>query len=86
MQNNPLNRIDPDGKLDWESVKGLKNVWKAQLGDNVETLAKDANIPLEKAQEVVSNHPYITEGTYVTTGNVELEKSVTVYDSDGDKK
>ncbi len=82
--NNPVMLLDQDGRDMWKPVYGLKNVWKAELGDNAETLARDANISLEEAQKVISRHPYITEGTYVNIGKIELDKTVVVIDLDGD--
>jgi hypothetical protein len=61
----------PDGK--WLPEKGLKNIWKAEPGDNAETLAKDAGISLEEVKKIISNHPYITGGTYVATGPIGME-------------
>jgi len=70
VQGNPLSRIDPDGMLDWEPVKGLKNVWKAQIGDNEKSLAEDAGISVEEAEKATAQHPYITEGTAVAIGEI----------------
>jgi len=65
VQNNPLNRIDPDGKLDWEPVKGQPGKWKAQPGDSAWSLSKDANISPEKANQIVESQlgpNYVKDG------------------------
>ena len=55
-QNNPMNRIDPTGALDWEP-EGNGN-WKAQKGDNAWTLHKDAGISYSDAKAKMKEQGY----------------------------
>ena len=79
VQNNPLNRIDPDGKLDWEPVKGQPGKWIAQPGDSAWTLSKDANISPEKANQIVESQlgpNYVKDGKVYS--NVEVGDVVVI--------
>ena len=73
---NPVMLTDREGMAgemyDWQPVKGLKNVWKAEKNDNYKTLARDAGISIEKAKELFKDIPEIYEGYYVATGEMEL--------------
>jgi len=54
---NPVMLADPTGMAgemyDWQPVKRLKNVWKAEKGDSAATLAKDANVSYEVANKAI---------------------------------
>jgi len=77
---NPVRFVDPTGmegeQSDWKPVQGLRNVWKAEAGDNVETLARDAGISTEAARKVFDSHGLnydnVEEGYYVLTCRIAL--------------
>lgn len=73
MMNNPIGYIDPDGRsADW--INNGDGTWTAEKGDSAWTLAEDANISFEKAQEILANtpkdNPQGNMGTYEDTDGV----------------
>jgi len=52
-QNNPMNRIDPTGALDWIPPTDGSGNWTAEPGDGYWKLFQQAGIPLEDAKNAV---------------------------------
>lgn len=52
-QNNPLNRIDPTGALDWIPPSDGSGNWTTEAGDSPGSLARDANITQAEAESAV---------------------------------
>jgi hypothetical protein len=77
--NNPINAIDPDGRNgDWIDQGG--GIWKAEKGDSAASLAKDANIPAARANEIVVGElgPNYVGADGGVKSNVKVGNTVTV--------
>ena len=79
VQNNPINRIDPSGALDWEPDS--KGNLIAEKGDNAYTLSTYLNISRDEAQQMIDNQnvktsitipliPEVQEGEQIKLDNV----------------
>ena len=72
VQNNPLLRIDPNGKLDWKP--GLDETgsptYTAETGDNANTLADQYNISISQANQIIGNTPVVPGQTVINGDKV----------------
>ncbi|MEM9932637.1 MAG: RHS repeat-associated core domain-containing protein, partial [Bacteroidota bacterium] len=76
---NPIRFIDPDGRSPWKPIGNGQ--WQAEDGDSAHSLARDANISLAEADQIVQSQlgsNYIRESDGMLMSDVEVGDVVQV--------